>query len=260
VATAHHDQPIGVGRVDQQRGGEVLVLEEPRQVGAHLVGDLGEGRAQRSGLPEGPDDPRGVLDGGDPLAPDVSDEEPGVDLRVVAVVQVAAHDRVLGRGQVAGGDGHPLHAGREPGQDRALGDLSDRHDPFVLLLAGDPDTGHHHARPAHQDDVDDPHILLRGPPGVVPEAGGGAEQDGRDREHRGDPGRQHRAGDQRGEREQGRQHDLVPPGGEVDGDGDGEPGGRQRRADDEATPVPEHPCTAFSPGGASPAPREGATC
>jgi hypothetical protein len=97
VTAADQGQPIGLGHVGEEPGDELLVVEERHQVGAHVTGDRGEAGPRRGGLAERADHAGRLLDRGDALASDVADQEPRVRVRVVAVVEVAAHEGVLGR-------------------------------------------------------------------------------------------------------------------------------------------------------------------
>ena len=225
VATADERDPGGLRCVDQQCGDELLVVEERRQVLAHVAGDVRQEVLVPADWRNARITRADCSTAAMPLPRTSPTRNRHATPSVVAVVEVPADGRVLRRGLVAGREGHLTDQTRKRRQDGPLRHLGDLDDPCVSL---------HLTRPHDRDDdrdntdeehVDDPDQVLRGAPGVIPPAGG----DGRGHSCcggrcRGSCG-EHDAGDQRRQREQRGEHHRSAGNGQVCGDQDNQPEG-----------------------------------
>ena len=135
--TAVEDGQPALVRVDlrQQGGDELLVLAPaPRQARVEAVRDLVERVHAVRELAEPADDVRGDLDRFKPLAAHIADDQPDAVLAGGGdLVQVAAHPRLRGGGEVDDADGQRAdHLGERP-EHGALGGLRNRGDVDDLL-------------------------------------------------------------------------------------------------------------------------------
>src|SRR4051812_49431779 len=88
MAAASDSDRVATGEVEEEGGHEFLVPQVRGQNAVHARSRLCQGDLRRGGLPECPDHPGSVLDGSQPLAADIADDEPRVSRRHAAVVQV----------------------------------------------------------------------------------------------------------------------------------------------------------------------------